>query len=450
MIGNSIARVREHLKEPLHLAAWSVMFSSILTSGIGLLFWAVATWIYPIDDVGRDQALIFAMMMLATVFQMNMTNAAVRFLPQVREHLGRRILQAYAIAAGFSFVAGLVFAYVAPALSSQYDFITEDWWLAPAFAIATGFWAIFLVQDPVLMALGKASWLPAKNSVYSVAKLALLPLFFWAASSSHGIFLAWIIPVVVIAPVVDYLMARRAVPAAAERQKDAGGVVDAFGHPRALARFVLQDFAGSSAAHVAIYITPVLTFALLGSEANALYSLPFVIVAGLDLLFEAFVVSLTAEGARSPERIKHLTDLVVRRMLRIQYPASIAVFLAAPLIMLPFPEEFRADGVSVMRIIAIAGFFRAILLFWEAVARLQGHGNRLLWVQLSNTVLLIVLMLVLAPAWGIDGSAAAWLFAAMASALMVLPWLIGFIRNPSVLTGGGDEPRVDMTIDRNS
>lgn len=449
MIRQSITRVREHLKEPLHLAAWSVMFSSVLTSGIGLLFWAFAAYVYDIETVGRDQALIFAMMMLATVFQMNMTNAAVRFLPQVREQLGLRIIQAYAIAGFFSLIAGLVFALVAPSISSEYDFIRDDPWLVPTFAVATALWAIFLVQDPVLMALGKANWMPGKNAAYSVAKLALLPLFFWVASS-HGIFLAWIIPVAIIVPFVDYLIARKAVPAATHAQRNAGGVVDAFGHPRALAKFVMQDFVGSSAAHVAIYITPVLTFALLGPEANALYSLPFVIVAGLDLLFEAFVVSLTAEGARSPERIKHLTDLVVNRMLKIQFPASFAVFLAAPLLMLPFPAEYGEQGTAVVRIIAIAGFFRAVLLFYEAVARLQGHGNRLLWIQLTNTVLLIGLVLVLAPAWGIKGSASAWLFAAMASALFVLPWLIGFIRNPNVLTGGNATTDFDATIDRSS
>ncbi|MGB1582642.1 MAG: hypothetical protein ACPHCI_02515 [Solirubrobacterales bacterium] len=168
------------------------------------------------------------------------------------------------------------------------------------------------------------------------------------------------------------------------------------------------------------------------------------------MLFEAFVVSLTAEGARSPERIKHLTDLVVNRMLKIQFPASFAVFLAAPLLMLPFPAEYGEQGTAVVRIIAIAGFFRAVLLFYEAVARLQGHGNRLLWIQLTNTVLLIGLVLVLAPAWGIKGSASAWLFAAMASALFVLPWLIGFIRNPNVLTGGNATTDFDATIDRSS
>lgn len=440
MIRGGIARLREHLSEPLHKAAWSVMFSSILTGGIGLLFWAFAAFFYDIDDVGRDQALIFAMMMLASVFQMNMTNAAVRFLPQVRDHLGRRIMQAYAIAAFFSLLAGLGFALIAPLMSSEYDFIRDDAWITPAFAVATALWSVFLVQDPVLMALGKASWLPAKNSAYSAAKLALLPLLYFV-SGSHGIFLAWIVPVAVILPIVDYQIARRAVPAASHAQRDAGGVVDAFGHPRALAKFVMQDFVGSSATHVAVYATPVMTFALLGSEANALYSLPFIIVASLDLLFEAFVVSLTAEGARSPQRIKHLTDLVVRRMWKVQFPASILVFLAAPLIMLPFPAEYGEQGTAVVRIIAIAGLFRAVLLFYEAVARLQGHGHRLLWVQVSNTALLIGLVLLLAPAWGIKGTAAGWLFAAAASAIFVAPWLIRFIRDPNVLTGAGDPKR---------
>lgn len=430
--GSPIARIREHLKEPLHRSAWAVMFSTVLMSGIGLLFWAFAAHVYSIDAVGRDQAMIFAMMLLASVFQMNMTNAAVRFLPQVRDKLGLRIIQAYGIAAFFSFLAGLAFALIAPRIASEYSFIADEGWITPAFAVATALWAVFLVQDPVLMALGKATWMPAKNSVYSAAKLIMLPLFY-VVTSGHGMFLAWIAPLIVIVPAVDYFIARKAVPAALIAQKNASGVMDAFGHPRLLFKFIAQDFVGSSATQIAIYATPLLTLALLGPKANAMYSLPFVIVTGLDALFVAVVTSLTAEGSRSPERIKHLTDLVVRRMIKVQFPASVLVFLVAPLLMLPFPAEYASEGTAVARLIALGGIFRAILLFYEAVARLQGKGSRLMWVQVSNTSILIAFVFVLAPAWGVKGTAASWLFAAMASSVFVLPWLIAFIKNPTVL-----------------
>ncbi len=430
-----VARVREHLKEPLHRASLAVIASTLLVSAVGVLFWALATRIYDPEDVGRGNAMVFAMLLLASVFQMNMSNVVVRFLPQVREKLGLRIVQSYAIAAGASFVAAIVFAYVAPAVSSEYDFFHDAAWIPIVFALSTALWAIFVVQDPVLMAVGRATWMPPENLAHSLAKFALLPVMY-AIVPEQGLFLAWVLPLVIIVPVINWLIRRIAVPSAEKAQAEtAGGVVEAFGHPRAMAKFITQDFIGSAATQTAIYATPLLTLALLGPEANAVYSAPFAMMGGMDLLFVAVLTSLTAEGSRSPERIGELIRLVVRRLIRFQIPLCVLVFIFAPLLLLPFAAEYREEGTEVARILAVAGIFRAVMLFYESVARLQGNGPRLLFVQVFNMVLLIVFCVVLADPWGINGIAAAWLIAAAVTALAVGPWLLSFIRDPKVKVG---------------
>jgi O-antigen/teichoic acid export membrane protein len=445
-----VARVREHLKEPLHRSSWSVMFSTVLMSGVGVLFWAIATRIYDKDAVGRGNALVFAMMLIASVFQMNMSNAAVRFLPQVRERLGLRIAQAYAIAASCSLIAAVAFAYIAPAVSSEYDFLRDPWWLAPLFAFSTALWAIFVVQDPVLMALGKATWMPPENFAHSAGKLLLLPLMFLVVPN-EGLFVAWVLPLVVIVPVISWLVARIAVPQAHAAQRDsAGGVVDAFGEPRRLFKFMTQDFIGATATQVAIYATPLLTLALLGPAANAVYAMPFAAMTGLDLLFIAVLTSLTAEGARSPERIGELTQMVVHRLVRIQIPASLALVVFAPLLMLPFDPSYRAQGTEVARIIAFAGIFRAILLFYETVARLQGRGPRLLFVQVFSMVVLVALCFPLSALWGVNGIAASWLLSAVVTALAVGPWLLAFIRAPQVRVADVGEEALEEFVEQES
>lgn len=442
-----VARVREHLKEPLHRASWAVLASTVLVSGVGVLFWAVATRIYDPEDVGLGNAMVFAMMLLASVFQMNMSNVAVRFLPQVRDKLGLRIGQAYLIAASCSFVAALAFAYLSPHLSSEYDFFHDNDWLPPVFALSTALWAVFVVQDPVLMAVGRATWMPPENLAHSLGKFALLPVMYMIIPE-QGLFLAWVLPLLIIVPVINWLIARIAVPQAVLAQKDkAGGVLEAFGHPREMAKFMTQDFIGASATQIAIYATPLLTLALLGPTANAIYSAPFAMMSGMDLLFVAVLTSLTAEGSRSPERIKELIRLVVRRLIRIQIPLSIGVFIAAPLLLLPFAEEYREQGTEVARIIAVAGIFRAVMLFYESVARLQGNGPRLLFVQVLNMVVLIVGCVVLADPWGINGIAAAWLFAAAITAITVSPWLLSFIRNPVVRVGDAASLEAELVAD---
>jgi hypothetical protein len=69
-------------------------------------------------------------------------------------------------------------------------------------------------------------------------------------------------------------------------------------------------------------------------------------------------------------------------------------------------------------------------------------------VQVFNMVLVVSFCFLLADPWGINGIAAAWLFAALATAVAVGPWLIAFIRNPKVRVGEtSDELATEITAE---
>lgn len=435
MIGGLVVRVREHLAEPLNRTALAVIVSTLMTSALGFAFWLAAAVIFDAETVGRDNALVSAMMLIATVCLLNLNNLMMRFLPQVREHVGRRVLQTYAVSACVSFVVGLAFALNAGLVSDELAFLQDDPLWIIGFAAICALWSVWVMQDAALVALGRAEWMVPENAAFSVLKIAALPLFYVLAPD-NGVFIAFVGPVLLILPVINWAIFRRAVPRAAHRQRDAGGVVDVMGWRR-LFIFAAQDFVGSAIGEVVVVAMPLVAITLLTAEQTAYFSVPFMLVAAFDMMYYAVTVALTTESARDPARVIETTALAWRRLTRFQLPVSIAILVLAPVILWPFPDAYSEEGTTVLQLLALASAPRAALLFYQAAARLQGHGMRLMLSQIANTVGVVLLAWPLSNEFGVNGIAWAWLATHAILGAIVLPGVLRFKRAPSVLARDG-------------
>jgi O-antigen/teichoic acid export membrane protein len=369
---------------------------------------------------------------ISLICQLNLNNVIIRFLPQVHHRIGLRVLNAYGAAVGLSLLLGFAFVLIAPSLESKFAFLRSDSITASVLVLAIGGWSIFTLEDAVLTSLGFATWLPIENGLFSAAKLVMLPLAFLFAKD-HGIFIAWVMPLVIVVPVINLLIARRVVPHATESQRHALGVVRVFGR-RPLVVFLVQDFFGSAAAQIAVVAVPLLVLVRLGSTANAYFYIPFMLVTTFDLLSLALAVSLTTQAARTPQRVRELTYAVIRRFLLIGMPIVILIILAAPLVLLPFGPEYVRHGTIVLRLLAGGSCFRAILYLYSATARLQGQGLRIAVPQITLAIMLVSLIILLSVRHGIAGVGMAWLITFGVVTTAVLPSLIKFLRDPRVPT----------------
>lgn len=430
MIRAVVRRVRQHLAEPLFRTAWSLIASTLLTAVLGLGFWTLAARIYPVNIVGRDSALIASMTAISLFCQLNLNNVIVRFLPQVHHRIGLRVLNAYGASVVLSLLVGFAFVLLAPSVDGKFAFLGGEALTALVFVIAIAVWSIFTLEDAVLTSLGFATWLPIENGLFSAAKLVLLPLAFLFAKG-HGVFIAWVMPLVIVVPVINFLIARRVVPYAAQSQRHAPGVVRVFGL-RPLIIFLTQDFLGSSAGQIAILWIPLLVLARLGSAASAYFYIPFTLVTTFDLLSLALAVSLTTQAARNPQQVHELTLAVIRRFLVIGLPIIILIIVAAPLVLLPFGPGYVHNSTTVLRLLAGASCFRSIIYLYSATARLQGRGMRIVVPQVTIAIMLISLVILLSARHGLDGIGVAWLITFAVVAIAMLPSLVKFIRDPQV------------------
>jgi O-antigen/teichoic acid export membrane protein len=416
---------RRSLTEPMFATAVSLMTNTILTNGLGVLFWVVAARLYDPSAVGRDSALVSLMMALSTIGQLDLANAVVRFLPAVARPRGRLVLAAYAVAVLASgVIAGLVIV-AAPHVTMSLSFLSSNTGLAVALVAATALWSIFSIQDGVLTALGGARWVPLENAVYGVLKVGML-FVLAGLGATHGTFFAFAIPMAVLLVPVNLLLFRRVLPAASPATEEAIRGAS-FGRRRLLA-FVAQDYAGSMLVQAGLTVLPLVVVALLGARSNAFFYLPLLIVSAFDALFANACTSLIVAGSSEVSRQTELARLMARRGLLLLLPGAVALVVLTPYVLLVFGSDYADHATTMMRLLAIASVPRAAHSLYAALARFRGDGRAILGRQVLSVSALIGGTLLLAPSMGLTGVGLAWLGASVLVLITVIPGLMRALR----------------------
>jgi O-antigen/teichoic acid export membrane protein len=409
----------------LRRTAASLMSTTVLTSLLGLGFWAAAARLYPVEQVGLDSALISLLGTISTVTQLNLSNTIVRFLPLVRR-VKRRIGQAYAAAAAFSLAVGGVFVVGGPALIPRYHFLSDNGLLAAAFVVGLAAFAIFSLQDSVLIALGRATWLPVENGLFALAKVAVLPIALVAlGKSGHGVLVAWVIPLFATVAIINWLLVRRVLPRLERPTPERGRGV---GRGSGLATFVSLDLVGTILGQLSGAAIPLIVVASLGASENAYFFLPYTLVTTLDLVFLGLSTAITAEASRDESRLRELVGQAARYLAALQLPAVIAIVVFAPLVLKVFGPAYARHGVTLIRLLAAASVFRSLLWVFLSTARVQRRGWALLAVEAVTAALLVGLMIAVSKHAGVDGIALVWLAVHAGMAALVLPWLVRMLR----------------------
>jgi O-antigen/teichoic acid export membrane protein len=407
-------------------SADSLLVSTCVSAVLGFAFWIAAARLFPAHAVGRDSAVIAAMLELSTICQLNLDNVLVRQLPGMRERAARAIAGAYALNGLAALVVGTAFVLLVPSFVGELKFLHDEPLLGVAFVLGLALWGVFTLQDATLTAMRHAHWVPVENAVFGALKLAALPIAL-AVASGHGVFLAWIVPMALLVVPVNVLVFRRA--AARHRAVPlAGGAGPAALGRRRLGVFFAQDYAGQVLMRLAITLLPVLVIATLGPAENAYFYVPFTIVIAIDMMVLGIATSLLAESAYDRRLLLAHVRTAARRYGPLLVAGVAVLVVAAPLVLLPFGVDYAREGGDALRLLALACIPRAALFLAGAVWRLQGHGRWLLGIEALTLVTLLGSLVPLANGAGLTGVALAWLGSAAVAGGVAALWLTNHLR----------------------
>jgi O-antigen/teichoic acid export membrane protein len=425
-----IRRTREFLAEPLNRTSIPVMAATVLTAALGVPFWALATRLFGPAEVGRDGALITSMMAIATICDLSMNNLVVRFLPQMREKLARRVLTAYAVAGGTALIGATIFTFVAGEVSDEFWFFAHDSKLRIFFILSVGFWSVFVTQDAVLAGAGKASWLPGENGSVAAAKIVVI-IAASAVSVKYGIFVGWVLPLFIVVPVVNWLIFTRVLPelrARTEKAPRAAALVER----RKLFRFIGHDVGSTVINQTGTTALPIIVVGIIGPAAAAYFVVPFVLITALDALYVSVVVGVMAESARDISRVPEIMAGAWKRLTHFTTPLALTVAVAAPLFLIPNGRDYMENAAWPLRLMALACIPHAVIMLYGATLRVRGRGRPLLTLQVLNVAVTLGAVFVLADKHGATGAAAGWLIGMSVSALLSIWPLWTFLRDPHV------------------
>lgn len=398
----------------------ALVLSSGLTAVLTLGFWTVAAHLQDAATVGQAAAEIATITLVAGFAQLNLLGIFLRFLP-TSGHLARRLVLIGYISI---IVAALIGGYVFVGLGLDPGIRGIDGVVRCAvFVAAIAAQAVFIVQDGVLTALGKATWVPLENLATTALRFAIL-LLPTAAVARFGIAGAWFIPMFAAVLVVNGFVLRSL--SNAPRSPVAGP--PSLPPRREFAQFILAEYVNSLLTNTATFAPPLLVLHLIDASAAAYFNLPWLIVMTTQTLLWNVVMPFIAESARSPESVRALAGQTVVIGLALVIVGTLVLLVAAPLILGLEGVDFSQAGAPVLRILAVSIPFTAVVVLYSAIAVVR----RKIWVLVGmNTVgalLLIAGLQRALPAFGITGGALVYLIVEAVLALLIVTSLIRWFR----------------------
>ena len=417
------ARVLDALRDPHYRTGYALVANTIGTTAVGFFYWVAAAHLYDRQALGRCSALVSALIVVSSLAQLDLPTILPRFLPQAGRSAGRFIAYGYGASSIAAVAVGVGFVTILPRLSPQWQFLRTSPSLAVIFIVALVIWGVFALEDAALTGLHRAVVVPLENSAYGVAKLLLL-VGVATVLPSIGIFAAWLIPLLVIVPAVNWLIFRRYV-----RLRDAASASSL--RAREVVRFALLDYLGMLFAQGYGYVMPLLVLSVLGAAANSSFFVAWTIASALELASLNFGTSLLVEGMRAPGRLAELTRGVLIRCGLITVSGA-AVLTAGGHIILRLFGPAYGDASLLLALLGMATIPISIVIVTFALDRIAGRVGRVALTQLALAVLVLGLAVPLMKKLGIEGVGFAWLSAGLVVALVRFPTVVHAIRQPSV------------------
>ncbi len=362
--GRLAGRLRGELSNPLFRNAYALMANGGLTGVLGLGYWLVAARLYPPDVVGRNSAVLQAILFVSGLTAINYM--LIRFVPQSGRRTARLVVGSYAVGATSAALIGLGFLLTLDVWGPSFSGLAH---VGPAvwFIVGVLAWNIFAQQDGVFTGLRRAGWVPVENAVFGAIKVALL-IPFATMAPADGIVLSTVVPAVIALLPVNWLIFRRLIPAHA-------AATDGRQRPPTLGqigRYMGGDYVGSLFSHASINLIPVVVAAHVAPSINAYFMMAWVLGAMLDLLATNMAMSLTVEGAFNGGRLADTTRAALRRVLMLLVPATAIVIVAAPIGLRVFGESY-VQGADLLRLLAAAALPKAIIEIYMGVLRVQSR-----------------------------------------------------------------------------
>lgn len=364
------AEHRSKLRFLLRSAA-ALVSTSIVTSGLGFVYWAVAARAFQPSDVGESATAIAAMSLIAPFTVLGLGTVLVAQLPKMDKGRTQLVSTAAVITGMVGTVVALVCAFVLPGDFLGLPGIGTEFGMTVLFTAAVATQSIGYMLDMALLSVIGGGMQLVRNSVQAVVKLVLLIAFALMLKhyGSVSIFNSWFAANVVSIVVVIIVMMRQHRVSLWETMPKLSAL-------RGLHFTAAKHHMLNVALFTPFFAMPILANVILGSEQAAYLYATWSVAGFLFYVPIALATALFASGSRDSGTFLMEFRFTLRSALLICTAANVGILLLGHWVLRIFGEAYAANGRTALILMCLGGFGLIIKDHHVALARVTGMVGR--------------------------------------------------------------------------
>jgi O-antigen/teichoic acid export membrane protein len=413
----------------------SLLATTVVTSGLGFVYWAVAARLYSQRAVGLGSSTISVMMLLGTIGMAGLGTVLIAELPLRSAGRARLVAAGLIASAGVSTVLGVAYVLIAPRLSAPLGLLIDQPGRAGLFVLGVALTGSVLVFDQATLGLQHSVLQLWRNAIFAIAKVALLVV---ASVVIHeelglGILASWILGTAVSMLLLGVVMRRLGMRI---RHRPQWSLL------RGMGRTTLAHNWLNIAVQAPRLLIPVVVTAVVSASASGAFYAAWTLVTFLFVLPTHLSTALFAVASADLSAMARKTRLTLRLSLVAGLGAGAVLALGAPLILGLFGRTYAIEATVPLQILTLAYLPTIIKTHYVAAARVRRRIPRAAAVLAAGAFLELG-----AASWGghVDGlvGLSTWLVAAMfVEALVLAPtvWSVAIGDLGGGRRRGGDLP----------
>lgn len=402
------------LRDPVVANSVAIMSSTLVTSGLGFVFWIVVARLANAEVSGIGAAFASGVQLVAVVASIGAAAALVEWLPRAQsDHQWRQFVTVGMVTALVTSLIGAAFIVISTlsglALVPGLDRVGPS----VAFMASAVLFAIGSVVDYICISEARGRVLLLRNSLMCGLRIPFFALLLLQATGTDAIFWAWTISALLSIIYAWWSFARR----------EGRTLAPAFGQVRGHLWQMRHSLAGQHlitvAAMIPGYLLPLIVVARLDAAQNAYFYITWMLGSVFFMVSPAVSTSLFAAAATHGVSER----LVLRGLgliLALLALPILAYLLGGRLLLSMFGAEYAEAGALLLVLLTISSIPDALTNVVVAVLRASNRLAAAIWLNFAIAIIVVVMSWVTLPTWGIEAVGIWWLAAQTLGALVTI------------------------------
>jgi len=372
----------------IYRSSFFLLVSTVVTAGLGFVFWVVVARFYTPAQVGLATSLISATSLLATLSLLGLNNTLVRF-PAAGRARDAQVSRALVLVAGVGCLAGAGYLAGLPLYGARLAFVRDNWLSAAAFTGFCGCAAVSLLIRSVFTAARVPEFNVLIDGLVQGAAKVAVP----AVLTGLGVF------GIVVAAGVGYAVTVLAALLVLRRLGLRADLRTGGTRLREKFRFSVGSHLSNLINLAPVLATPLIVLHHLGAAEAGYYFVAFQIAAMLNAVSTAVGEAVFAEVSHQESRFRELMLRSARIIAAVQVPAAAVVVVGGGLLLRVFGAGYAAHARPLLTVLAVAALPVA-LNTWSCFA--LKLAQRIRHLVAANTIM-ATLSIGLVSAWADRG-----------------------------------------------